>query len=118
MPGAEPFMLLNLILVRVEGMSNSSQSNSAAIPPTANARVTPDVGAPPITSGTGVEVATGDFVGAATAAIHNDAFITLYGGRGDGRRGLDRVYAGWVNNELDANTPTRPNPSGEDVVSV
>jgi hypothetical protein len=44
----------------------------------------------------------------------------VIGGGPNGLRGLDpaRIFGGWVNNELDAATPaTRPNASGEDVVS-
>jgi hypothetical protein len=119
---AEPFILMNLVLVRVEGVSNTSAGTSTLNPAgpgtVGPGSVTPGAGAAPITSATGVAVSTGGFV-AATAACRNTAQVKVIGGGADGRRGLNpaRVFGGWINNELDAATGTRPNPSGEDVVS-
>jgi hypothetical protein len=102
----EPFLLMNLVLVRAEGKRNASRArptNAGLIPPLPTAT-------------TGVGVSTGSFANGAGAAVHNKAKVTVIGGGPDGRRGLDLLFAGWVNNELSvASSPTVP-PT-EDVVS-
>jgi outer membrane protein OmpA-like peptidoglycan-associated protein len=104
----EPYMVMNLVLIQVGGAG--SVNSSRAQP--GNIAITP---ATP-TAATGVSVSTGSFAAPAPAGIHNDATIAVTGGGGDGRRGLDRLFAGWINNELAvATSPTVP--SGEDVVA-
>ncbi|MDB5048344.1 MAG: hypothetical protein JWO30_1415 [Fibrobacteres bacterium] len=104
--GFEPFIIMNLVLIRIKGASNRSLARSSQI------RVTPAVP----TSATGCGVSTGAFVNGTTSAVHNDASVTVTGGGGDGKRGLDSLFGGWVNNELAvATSPTAP--LGEDVVS-
>jgi hypothetical protein len=113
----EPFIVMNCALVRVQGVTNSSASvntnwgfgPAGAIPPAGAAFSA--------SAATGLGLATGDFIGPATAATHNDAVINLIGGGPNGRVGVDSVFLGWVNNELDATSGTRPHASGEDVVS-
>ena len=80
----EPFVCLNLVLVRVQGVRN----NSIAQP--ANASVIP----PAPTSATGVRISTGGWA-AATTAAYSKATAQVTGGGDDGRRGLDQVFAGW-----------------------
>ncbi len=107
----EPFILLNLVLVRVQGNINAARTrnNPAALNPAAP------------TAATGVGVSTGSFTIPAQAAIHNDATVTVIGGGPDGLRGLSDatgplVFAGWINNELASpGSPTAP--LTEDVVS-
>ena len=97
----EPFIILNLILVRAQGYQNLSKKLSPA------PALAPLVGAAPITAATGVAVTTSSAgAGAAwtgpTSAAWNKARITLIGGGPQGRWGLDnaaavgqRVFAGW-----------------------
>lgn len=80
----EPFVCLNLVLVRVEGVRN----NSIALP--ANASVIP----PAPTAATGVRISTGGWA-AATTAAYSKATVKVTGGGADGLRGLDQVFAGW-----------------------
>ena len=80
----EPFLCLNLVLVRIEGVRN----NSIAQP--ANAAVIP----PAPTSATGVRISTGGWA-AATTAAYSKATVRVTGGGADGLRGLDQVFAGW-----------------------
>jgi hypothetical protein len=102
----EPFIILNLLLVRVQGSSNVSKAQPAnlALNPAAPTAVT------------GVRVSTGAFGAAAAAGVHNKATVEVIGGGRDGLRGLHFLFGGWVNNELaGAGSPTAP-PT-EDVVS-
>lgn len=102
----EPFLIMNLVLIRVRGFTNTSLAQQA------NVRLTP--AAP--TTATGVGVSTGNFVAPAGAGVHNNAIIDVIGGGGDGLRGLTSLFAGWINNELaSAGSPTVP--ATEDVVS-
>ena len=102
----EPFIILNLILLRVQGTSNVSKSQQA------NVALNP--AAP--TTATGVGVGTGTFATGAAAGTHNKATVEVIGGGGDGLRGLNFLFGGWVNNELAVpGSPTAP--LTEDVVS-
>ncbi len=104
--GFEPFIIMNLVLIRIKGVSNRSVSRSSQIV------ITPTNP----TSATGCRVQTGLFTSAPAAATHNDATVNVTGGGADGKRGLDRLFGGWVNNELAV--PSSPTvPIGEDVVS-
>ena len=80
----EPFLCLNLVLVRVEGVRNDSVAQPA------NASVVP----PAPTSATGVRVNSGAWA-PATSAAYSKATVKVIGGGEDGRRGLDQVFGGW-----------------------
>jgi hypothetical protein len=80
----EPFLCLNLVLVRVEGVRNDSVAQEA------NASVIP--AAP--TSATGVRISTGGW-NAATTGAYSKATVKVTGGGENGRRGLDQVFSGW-----------------------
>lgn len=86
---AEPFIVMNLVLVRV------TLHADAAVARSTNFVVGPGGGVGSI------GVSSGSFtIGApATAAIHMNAQADAVGGGGDGTRGLDRVFAGWINTE-------------------
>jgi hypothetical protein len=101
----EPYIIMNLILVRAQGYTNSSR-NVAPAP----AIVTASGGAGPITAATGVGVTTSSLPPGTPASSWtgptsvgwNNARITLIGGGPQGRWGLDsaatvpqRVFAGW-----------------------
>jgi hypothetical protein len=107
----EPYMLMNMLLVRARGHTNVS----VAQPANAMASVTDAAGVGVPSSANGVGVSTGDFVNGTNDAVHNKATITVIGGGSDGRRGLDMLFAGWVNNELTVATST---VTGEDVVAT
>ncbi len=86
----EPFIMMNLVLIRVRGFAN----NSVAQP--ANGAITHlPLGAP-----TGLTIETGDFLAGATAGVHQVATVDVIGGGQNGTRGLDKLFAGWVNNDL------------------
>ncbi len=98
----EPFIMLNLVLVRVQGFSNASRAHPE------NARVIESVtaaGPPPRKS---IRAITGEqsvaLANPANSGVHNDAVITLIGGGRNGRAGLDQVFAGWVNNVTGMNS--------------
>jgi hypothetical protein len=102
----EPHIIMNLVLVRVQGHRNRSRARPG------NISITP--AAP--TAATGLGVRTGTFANGPGAGAHNDAWVTVIGGGNDGRRGLDRVFAGWINNGLAVGSSiTRPR--GEDAVA-
>ncbi len=111
----EPFIMMNLVLVRVQGFTNGS----VAPPPPGNGGTAVPVGAPPSpvpTAATGVSVFTGTFASGAAAGVHNIAVVEVIGGGDDGLRGLTSLFAGWVNNEL--SVPGSPSaPPTEDVLS-
>jgi len=100
----EPFIILNTVLVRAEGTNNQSVVN-----PAAGTGLTVDgAGAP-----TGFS--SGDFAGTGNDAMDMDGTVRVIGGGQDGKRGLDRVFCGWVNNEQNAATSPGPGGLGEDV---
>ncbi len=79
----EPYLCMNLVLVRVEGVKNRSVRGTNAVPNPA---------AP--TAATGCRVVSGLWT-AAGAAAYSKATVKVTGGGNDGRRGLDRISAGW-----------------------
>jgi hypothetical protein len=83
----EPFIMMNLVLVRVR----LHQDNSVARSGNMRAQL----------PGGDIKVKTGKFkIDAPTeAAIHMSVLADLVGGGNVGRRGLIRVFAGWCNNE-------------------
>src|SRR6185503_19594968 len=88
----EPFILMFLILVRVQKFQNQS------VAPPGVLQVFP--AAP--TSATGVGFTTrkagGGGISAANAGMHQNAVATLIGGGRNGRLGLAFVFGGWINN--------------------
>ncbi|HKP97057.1 MAG TPA: OmpA family protein [Fibrobacteria bacterium] len=85
-PDIEPFIVMNLVLVRVSFFRDNSVARSAnmvAIP----------------TGGGGIRLQPGPFN--VNAPAGDEMFMgveaDLVGGGGDGRRGCDAVFAGWVN---------------------
>ena len=105
----EPFIIMNLVLIRVQGFGNNSRvvHNRVVTNP-----------APPTIAGFDIDTGiTGNpFASPAVAAVHNDATVRVTGGGASGRRGLDRLMAGWINNELPVGTSITV-PPGEDVVA-
>ena len=110
----EPFMIMNLIVVRVQAGSNAlsrANANHVTITPAAP------------TTATGVDVRTHDLGGGDWSdgnkthmACHNNARAIVIGGGPVGRNGLDRVFAGWVNNRLTSPGSTTA-PPGPDIVA-
>ena len=101
----EPYICLNLVLVRVQGVSNLSLANSAARDPTAPATAVRNY------FGAGnlvvpANFSSGDFAGTGNDAITMHVVAHLIGGGPDGKRGLDQVFGAWSNNEVDC--PTSP----------
>ncbi|MDO3379167.1 peptidoglycan-binding protein [Geoalkalibacter halelectricus] len=88
----EPFIILNTVLVH----ASLHQDNSIA---EATHFVVNNLnpGPPP----SGIRVRSGVFAIATpnTAALKMTATLDLVGGGNDGTRGLDRVFAGWINNQ-------------------
>jgi hypothetical protein len=84
----QPFILLNVALLRVQESQNRSRKRAAAPTLTRFAH--------------GFNFSTGNFAGGATAAINNRGVVTVIGGGPDGRRGLDRLFGGWIQHEYGA----------------
>jgi len=103
----EPYIVMPLVLVQVFGFTNSSVTRPA------NARLIP--AAP--TANTGFQVTTGIFTNPARAGCHNDAIAEVIGGAADGLRGLNNVFAGWVNNELASPGSTTVPPTEDNVAN-
>jgi len=86
----EPYILMNLVLVQVTLNTDDSRTRSA------NFRGVTD-------GANGINVSGGSFtLGPTRASIEMNAQIDLVGGGADGKLGLNRVFAGWVNNEVRA----------------
>ncbi|HEV2359516.1 MAG TPA: peptidoglycan-binding protein [bacterium] len=121
----EPFIVTNLVLIRSQGVANSSVANPPANVTTLRAGTLTAVPTPALATTAGFDLTTGNvpaapggntFANPTVSAIHNDATILVIGGGAAGRRGLDRLMAGWVQSELPvATSPTVP--PGEDVVA-
>ena len=116
----EPFIILNLVLVRVEAFDNSKSRGTDAHVVFTPAAPTSATGLPGVGNVPGVR--SGGPVGPwvpATRKLHacyNNASVTVIGGGNKGALGLDRVFAGWVNNELAVPSSITAPPT-EDVVS-
>lgn len=84
----EPFIIMNLVFLNVALFRDDSIARSANM-----------VAA--LTGAGGITVTSGAFAIAAPAgeAIHMNVLADVVGGGGDGRRGLNRAFAGWCNNE-------------------
>ncbi len=96
--GREPFLLLNLVLVRVSLFQDSSRTPGAFSQGQVVVKGQSIPGSIAVLSGASVK---NPMANPSTAAIHMSAMAALIGGGDDGARGLDRVFAGWINNELD-----------------
>jgi hypothetical protein len=98
----EPYFMMNLVLIRVKGKTNASVAGaSASVVPAAP------------TSATGCAVNSGGWV-PATAAAYSTATVTVIGGGGNGRRGLDRLFAGW-SQHIDQTSTSASTPKGLDI---
>ena len=103
----EPYIMMNMVLIRVQGVSNLSSANSAAGLGlvTANQNVQPPNpawGVVPVPQ----RFNTGDFANTGNDAVRMIAITRVIGGGQDGKRGLDALFCGWTNNEIDC--PTSP----------
>jgi hypothetical protein len=110
----DPFIIMNLVLIRVQGVSNLSVANSAAGNPVIikqNVDLGGFLGVRSVPTG----VSNGDFNGTGNDAVTMRATVHVIGGGQTGTLGLDKLFCGWVNNEL--NCPSSPSPGGfgEDV---
>lgn len=82
----EPCTVLNVALVRARLSRDRSAAHNTLV-------------AAPGAGGIGVRSGAFNINAPATEAMHMLAEVDLLGGGGDGRRGVDQVFAGWVNNE-------------------
>ncbi|MBN2532392.1 MAG: hypothetical protein JXB88_05845 [Spirochaetales bacterium] len=89
----EPHIIMNYLLFRIKGRQN----NSLARP--ANHTINP---ANPTTA-TGVGISAGGFANGAGAGVHSKADVEVTGGGSDGKRGLDYLFGGWINNLTNMN---------------
>lgn len=87
----EPFIMMNLVLVRVQGVKNDSVGQKA------NCSPSPAAGQTAANFG-GFTTASGSPWTAANSGWHADATVDVIGGGDDGLRGLDRVFGGWIQN--------------------
>jgi hypothetical protein len=103
----EPFIVMNLVLIRVQGSSNQSRARSNAYfysYDDALNKVSANMSPPPAhkfkpTSVTGIWVATGLSIDYQDhAAVRNRATVDVVGGGEKGELGLDKLFGGWVNN--------------------
>ncbi|MFC1712436.1 carboxypeptidase regulatory-like domain-containing protein [Candidatus Poribacteria bacterium] len=87
----EPFLIMNLVLVR----ATVDEDNSAAHD---TIKAVFEEGE----NSEWLQVSSGEFGinDPGNEAIHMNVVADVISGGGDGRRCLDRVYAGWVNNEI------------------
>jgi hypothetical protein len=106
----DPFIIMTLVVIRVVGVVNNSVSSNASFD-AAQATV-PGIN---YNGGQPANVSTGDFAGTGNDAVSMDATARVIGGGADGKRGLDKLFAGWLNNETNAATSPGPGGLGEDV---
>src|SRR5439155_637755 len=81
----EPFIMMNLVLVRVQGVSNDSKGQKA------NCRSFPAAGQTAANFG-GFSTSGGSPWTGANSGWHADAKVDVIGGGKDGTRGLDRRW--------------------------
>ena len=103
----EPFIVMNLVSIRLTGVVNNTVKNDSA-GENCGRGILYKAGKPHSFS-------SGDFKAKGNDAMAMDATVLAVGGGQDGLRGLDKLFGGWLNNEL--NSPTAPGPGGlgEDV---
>ena len=121
----EPYIVMNLVLIRVLGVTNNSVANPPANVTTLRAGTLNTVPALALATTAGFDLTTGNvaaapggntFANPVVSAVHNDATILVIGGGAAGQRGLAELMAGWIQSELPVGTsPTVP--PGEDVVA-
>jgi uncharacterized protein (DUF2141 family) len=99
----EPYVLMNLVLVRAQMHTDTSRHRQANV----------NIGI----GGGSVNVSTGNFANGAGAGVHCKAKVELIGGGNDGKRGLDYVFGGWINNEL-VHPGSPAAPQSEDAVAT
>jgi len=102
----EPFVMLNVIFYYVRGVANNTITRNNAGSNGINKAASGVFQLP-----TGLS--TGDFNGAGNDAIDMDATVHVVGTGASGTTGLDRLFGGWLNNEMDC--PSSPGAHGEDV---
>jgi len=97
-------------VIRVKSVANNCVKNDGAFNPakTAGPGIHYIAGKPR-------RVSTGDFAGTGNDAVTMDVTARVIGGGADGKRGLDKLFAGWLNNELNAASSPGPGGLGEDV---
>ncbi|MES2163574.1 MAG: hypothetical protein V4476_20645 [Pseudomonadota bacterium] len=108
----EPFLLLNLQLIRVQGVSNLTVTNNAA-GTNGTGKMNIDFGGAIGVRPAPVNISTGDFARTGNDAITMRKIVHVTGGGPDGKRGLDQLFGGWCNNM--ANTATSPTGAGLDI---
>lgn len=82
----EPFIMMNLVLVRVQGVSNDSKGIKA------NCNPSPAAGQTAANFG---GFSTGNWNGA-DSGWYAKATVDVIGGGNDGLRGVDHVFGGWI----------------------
>ncbi len=87
----EPFIMLNLVLVRVTFVQDDSVTHEANFTAASDGA-----------GGIGASGGPFNINAPAGEIIHMNVQADLVGGGDDGLRGVDRVFAGWVNNETAA----------------
>jgi hypothetical protein len=86
----EPFIMMNLVLVRVQGFKNDSVGQPVNCRP-----ITPAPQTAANFAGFTTNSGGGTWTGP-TSGWHADATVEVIGGGNDGLRGLDRVFGGWI----------------------
>ena len=111
----EPFIIMNLVLVRVQANDNSlsrADANHLTFTPAApTAAADFRVDSTDVAAGAAWSNAVKSQMG-----CHNNASATVTGGGPVGRTGLDWVFAAWVNNRLTSPGSTTV-PAGPDIVA-
>jgi hypothetical protein len=85
----EPFIMMNLVVVRIQGVKNDSQGQPV------NCTIFPAAGQT-AANFAGFSTSSGSPWTAANSGWHADATVDVIGGGNDGLRGLNQVYGGWV----------------------
>ncbi len=85
----EPFIMMNLVLVRVQGVKNDSVGQKA------NCNIFPAAAQTAANFG-GFSTSGGSPWTGANSGWHADATVDVIGGGQDGKRGLDHVFGGWI----------------------
>jgi hypothetical protein len=106
----EPFIIMNLVIIRVQSLVNNSKANPAAFDPAKASGPGVDY-----VAGRPMRVSTGDFKATGNDAVTMDVTVRVIGGGKDGKTGLKKLFGSWCNNELDCPTSPGPGGHGEDV---
>jgi hypothetical protein len=92
----DPRTFLPLILANAQVVRNDTATHAG------NIRISRDRGAGGVWIGNSVTTGTFNIANPGAAGIHLSVRVRLTGGGPNGRRGLDRVFGGWINNETAA----------------